>query len=285
LMGTVVGFLSILLAAAAWKMERRVWVRRLAYFVLASVIIQGVIGGMRVRLVNKDIAIVHGVVAQLFFCITAFAAVATSRWWNMAPNLAWSEDYVAGRKLIRIAAITFAALVGQLIIAAVMRHAGAGLAIPDVPLSYGHMIPPTTESGLAAANSHRAFDLNLDPVTLGQIWLQFAHRIGAMIVTACITWLAWIVFRKHRGQTAIVVPITVLCALLLTQITLGVMTVVMRKPADIASAHVACGALLLLTCFTVAARAARLYSRVGRKQAPAMAVSVRTIGSPEFLIA
>src|SRR5438034_6191594 len=48
LMGTVVGMLSIALAVCAWKLEARTWARRLAYCVLAAVIFQGILGGLRV---------------------------------------------------------------------------------------------------------------------------------------------------------------------------------------------------------------------------------------------
>src|SRR5207237_10763431 len=83
LMGTVVGFLAILLAGRALLREgtprRDRW---LAVAVLAAVILQGALGGLRVVLVKLDLAIVHACVAQAFFCLAAFTAVATSRWWN-----------------------------------------------------------------------------------------------------------------------------------------------------------------------------------------------------------
>ena len=50
-----------------------------------------------------------------------------------------------------------------------------------------------------------------------------------------------------------------LLALLLTQLTLGAATVLLRKPADVASAHVAVGALTLMTTFVLAVRAVRLF--------------------------
>src|SRR5215204_5155333 len=59
LMGTVVGLLSIALCVAAWKTEPRRWVRALAMAVLAVVIVQGILGGLRVVLVQLDLAIVH----------------------------------------------------------------------------------------------------------------------------------------------------------------------------------------------------------------------------------
>src|SRR4030095_11397011 len=51
LMGTIGGLLSIALCVAAWKTEPRRWVRWLSILVLGSVILQGVLGGLRVVLV------------------------------------------------------------------------------------------------------------------------------------------------------------------------------------------------------------------------------------------
>src|SRR6476469_4928900 len=86
LMGTVVGMLSIILAVVAWKTEKRMWVRQLAYAVLAAVIFQGVLGGLRVIWVKLDLAIVHACFAQAFFCLAALAALATSQWWIDGPR-------------------------------------------------------------------------------------------------------------------------------------------------------------------------------------------------------
>ena len=58
-MGTVVGLLSIVLCVLAWRTDRRRWVRWLADGVLGAVIFQGVLGGLRVVLVELDLAIVH----------------------------------------------------------------------------------------------------------------------------------------------------------------------------------------------------------------------------------
>src|ERR1043165_2643223 len=75
LMGTVVGMLSIALTIAAWKLEERPWARRLAYSVLAAVIFQGILGGLRVVLVKLDLAVIHACFAQAFFCLAAAMSV------------------------------------------------------------------------------------------------------------------------------------------------------------------------------------------------------------------
>src|SRR3954471_16280120 len=81
LMATVVGILSIALTIVAWRTETRRWVRWLAASTLLAVILQGVLGGLRVVLVKLDLAIVHACIAQAFFCLAALVAVVTSRWW------------------------------------------------------------------------------------------------------------------------------------------------------------------------------------------------------------
>ena len=72
-----------------------------------------------------------------------------------------------------------------------------------------------------------------------------------------------VVLRRHRDQRALVGPALLLAVLIAAQVTLGVFTVLYRKPADVASAHVAVGALLLVATFVLAVRSARLYWRPG----------------------
>src|SRR5439155_9697502 len=137
-------------------------------------------------------------VAQAFFCLAALAAMITSRWWKAAPDFSASEDRPRGARLIACGVAAVSAVYLLLIVGATMRHYDAGLAIPDLPLAYGKIVPPMTSAQLTVANAHRAFDLNLKPVTLGQIWLHFGHRIGAILVTTMILALATLVFRNHR---------------------------------------------------------------------------------------
>jgi cytochrome c oxidase assembly protein subunit 15 len=258
LMATVVGMLSIALTIIAFKTESRRWVRWLAASVLGAVIFQGVLGGLRVVLVELDLAIVHACVAQAFFCLTALVAVVTSRWWIEA-----SPDYSgSSRNLIRLVAACGLAIYLQLIVGAAMRHFEAGLAIPDLPLSYGHVLPPLDQSSLAAANQQR-IAMQLPPVTLGQIWLHFGHRVGAMIVSILLLWMIALTLLREKSSR-VRRPAMYLIALLIVQITLGILTVLMRKPADIASLHVAVGALTLMTTFVLLVRSMRLHSPLWR---------------------
>jgi len=257
LMGSLVGLLSIALTVCAWMTEGRRWVRWLATGVLGAVIFQGVLGGLRVVLVKLDLAIVHACVAQAFFCLATLVVVVTSKWWLAPPPAP-----VADRGVFRLAGALVVIVYLQLIAGATMRHYGAGLAIPDLPLAYGKVLPPVSRAGLELANNARRWDAGLPAVTLAQVWLHFAHRVGALLVTGFATTLIVVAFRRRR--TELFVPALVLGALLATQVTLGVSTVLWRKPADVASLHVAVGALVLMTSFVMAVRSARAnYARFG----------------------
>jgi cytochrome c oxidase assembly protein subunit 15 len=257
LMGTVVGMLSIGLTIAAWKWESRRWVRWVATGVLGAVIFQGVLGGLRVVWVQLDLAIVHACFAQAFFCFAAFTAIVTSKWWIDGPE----PLHPRGKWLIRLAAACVVAIYAQLIVGATMRHYDAGLAIPDLPWAYGKLVPPTDAAGLKSINAARAWESGLKPVSLAQVWLHFGHRLGAVIVSALVTGLVVTVLARKDRPRKLIVPAVLLAVLLVTQLVLGVLTVLYRKPADVASAHVAVGALVLVTTFVLAVRAARLYGR------------------------
>jgi cytochrome c oxidase assembly protein subunit 15 len=262
LMGTVVGMLSIALAITAWRVDKRPWVKWLCAAVLGAVIIQGILGGLRVVLVKLNLAVIHGCLAQAVFCLTALAAAATSRWWHSVGGVADPAPRAASSRppTVALAAIATFLIFGQLIVGALMRHYHAGLAITDLPLAYGKWLPPTDAAGLKGINQMRAWDAggNLEPVTLGQIWLHFGHRLGAIGVTIAVLALVIHTFVRRRDERLLARPAGVLVALLLAQLALGVLVVLYRKPADIASVHVAVGALTLVTTFTMAVRAMRI---------------------------
>ncbi len=259
LMAAVVGLCAIVLTLMAWKVEDRRWVRWLATGVLGAWIFQAVLGGLRVVLVKLDLAIVHACVAQAFFCLATLMAMVTSRRWKEGPQERREEGTV-GRRFIVLAVVCLIVVYGQLIVGATMRHYQAGLAIPDLPWAYGKVLPPFTQEGLKAANRWRAWELNLEPVTLGQIWLHFGHRVGALLVSVLVMSLVLSIWRRHRYLPELLPLAGILAGLLGAQVMLGLLTVYYRKPADIASLHVAVGALVLVTTFVIAVRAMRLYS-------------------------
>ena len=82
LVGSVVGLLTLTLALVIWAVDRRPWLRWLAVGSLGAVILQGVLGGLRVVLVEETLAILHGILAQAFFGLIGSLVLFTSREWS-----------------------------------------------------------------------------------------------------------------------------------------------------------------------------------------------------------
>src|SRR5262245_53094862 len=79
----VVGVATAALALGAWFAERRGWVRKLALIALAGVVLQAIIGGVRVHFpaYKPLIAVPHALIAQSFFGAIVSLAVFTSKSW------------------------------------------------------------------------------------------------------------------------------------------------------------------------------------------------------------
>lgn len=260
LIGTVVGMLAIAFVAAVWIRDSRRWVKWLSVVLLGTIILQGVLGGLRVVWKDLDLAIVHACLAQATFCFMGLTIAVTSKWWTRrsAEYRVLSAERL--RAVIRLAAIATALIYLQLIVGAITRHYEAGLAIPDLPLTYGKWLPPTRLSDLEVINAQRAWyarDLPRDQVkvTLDQIWIHFLHRIGAVLVTVAVAALVGYVLIRCRGDRRLAMRSLMLAGLILTQLTLGVLVVLMRRPFEITSFHVVVGAVTLFTTFYLAVRA------------------------------
>ena len=76
LLGSLVGLLTLALAAALWREGGRL--RWLGLVMVAAVIVQGVLGGLRVVLLKDTLAIVHGCLAQAYFALAVVVALLTS---------------------------------------------------------------------------------------------------------------------------------------------------------------------------------------------------------------
>ena len=241
LVASTVGFLIVVLAIWLYRAEPRPWVRRLGYFALAAVITQGILGGITVLWYLPDaISIAHASLAQIVFCLTTTIALVTSRGWREGyePRIPDPGSRVPARDttLARIAVITTIAIYLQIVIGATMRHTGAGLAIPDFPLAFGHLIPTHWDAKIA---------------------IHFAHRAGALAVTLLIAATSGHVFYHHRRSRELVRPAVLLLLLVAFQITLGALTVLSQKQFIINSLHVVNGALVLVTSLALTLRTHR----------------------------
>jgi cytochrome c oxidase assembly protein subunit 15 len=234
LIASTVGFLIVILAAWLWRAEPRAWVRRLGYAALGAVVTQGILGGITVLWFLPDpISIAHAGLAQIVFCLTLAIAVAESPGWKRGYSP--SSDH-ADATLQRTALVTTLLIYVQILIGATMRHTDAGLAIPDFPLAFGHLIPPMWDAKIA---------------------IHFAHRVGALVVTSAILITTFQVFARFGGRRELRHPAVLLLDLLMAQITLGALTVLTGKQFIINSLHVVTGALVLGTSLVLTLRAYR----------------------------
>ena len=239
LIASTVGFLTIILAIWLWRAEPRRWVRWLGVAALGAVVAQGVLGGITVLFfLPAAISTAHAGLAEIFFCLTVAIALFTSPAWIRGygdsdeagtRNVAGVNDAV----LRRVATTTTILIYTQILIGATMRHTGAGLAIPDFPLMFGHVLPT-----------------HWDP----KIAIHFAHRVGALIVTLAIIATTAHVFYHHRDRRELTRPAALILGLVALQVTLGALTVLSRRDVSINSAHVVVGALVLATSLVITLR-------------------------------
>lgn len=212
--------------------------RWLGMAALAAVVLQGVLGGVRVVWLKDEIGIFHGMLAQTFFVFITLLAIMTSRaflenrWadYEPHPTLRWWALGCAG--------LIFC----QLGLGATMRHEHIGLSIPDFPLAYGQWLPDTSAATMEKINASRV-EAGQMRTTAVQVWVQMAHRFVAVLIAVAVFAFAW---KARRSVRSVRRWSMVWMVMILGQIALGAWTIWSNKAADVATAHMALGALSLL---------------------------------------
>lgn len=266
LIASIVGFMTIILVVWMWFAEERRSVRNLSYLALLAVILQGVLGGLRVTMLKDEIGIFHACLAQAFLGLLVVIAIVTTNFWQTLAN----EDAchaVASRRRVdlarfrtikSLALFTTIAIYIQLALGATMRHQHRDLAILDFPTAYGQWIPDTNANALTKINAWRDARA-LSDVTAFQIWLQMAHRFLAVVIAISIIALCIRIWRNAHEIAALRRLSILWVVLVFSQITLGAWTIWSNKAADIATAHVALGALMLSFGVSIGAIIFRLF--------------------------
>jgi cytochrome c oxidase assembly protein subunit 15 len=241
LIASTVGFLTIILALWIWKGDSRRWLRNLGFAALGAVVLQGVLGGLRVTLLKDEIGVFHACLAQAYFGMLVVIALATSRFWRRIAETAHRP--VPAKGLARIVIGTTIVIYLQLALGATMRHQHRDLSILDFPAAYGRIIPDLSPVKIAEINTWRDARA-LSDVTPFQIWLQLAHRFLALVIATGVI-ASLLLSRKTAGNPGQLAHLSDLWFLLLAgQITLGAWVIWSNKAADIATAHVAIGATM-----------------------------------------
>jgi len=119
LLGAAVGFLSIVLVIVTWRCETRRWVRWMSLAILAGVISQGVLGGLRVVFDERSLALIHGCTGPMFFSLCVAMVVFTSQWWKDAGSQTKKKQPTL---ILRLAIVCTCLAFAQLVIGAIVRH-------------------------------------------------------------------------------------------------------------------------------------------------------------------
>jgi cytochrome c oxidase assembly protein subunit 15 len=242
LIASTVGFLTIVMAVWLWIAEpRRRWLRWFGVATLGSVVAQGLLGGLTVLFfLPAAISTAHAGLAEIFFCMTVAIAIFTSPGWiagysvGADPRLgAADQSGHIGPRLRNLATFATFLIYAQILVGATMRHTGAGLAIPDFPLMFGHLVPDHWSPAIA---------------------IHFTHRVGALLVTLTILTLFAHVWSRYRHRRELMRPASLIVALVAVQVTLGALTVLSRRDPLVNSLHVVCGAMVLTTALVLTLR-------------------------------
>lgn len=246
MIAATVGLLTVIQAVWLQLREPKGFVRKLGWISLAAVIVQGVLGGITVLLfLPKPVSISHAALAEIFLCLNVAIAFFTStHYGRMQQRRGTAANLrVVTRALVAVVFI-------QMLLGAWMRHLGAGLAIPDFPLSFGQLVPPLESMAITA---------------------NFLHRLGALAVVA-VALIAGVKILRD-GQPALRALWIGLVALIAVQVTLGAFTIWTEKNAIVTSFHVAVGAATLALVLVLALTA----SVVSREERGPAALSHREV--------
>ena len=213
-----VGLLTIVLAVWTWRAERRRWMRYLGFGALATVITQGVLGGITVLFyLPPAISSAHAAVAQTFFCIAVCIALFTGqRWVEEQPRVQFD---VSRPSLITLTLLSIFVLYVQLILGAMFRHHGMSW--------WPHVVNAVVVAFVLTWTAVRAISQysQIEAVKKPAIIL-----LGLLIAQLCLGFLAFLT-RVAWGRDA-----------LQPELPMVISTV----------AHVAVGALLLATTVVLA---------------------------------
>ncbi len=264
LLASVVGLVAIGVVIAFFRGDQRRWLRWFSVAALLLVIAQGVLGGVRVGLNDRQLAMAHGCVGPLFFAVTVLMWAATTRsWWEQGATIrrgaAGADSGVPGTPSRRLGglliAIALFAFV-QLFLGAQLRH---------VPVATG----PWAFAALVKLHLAMAGVLTL--MILAALWLTLRGpaaprpiaRLTLAMGLALVGQLGlglgtWLVKYGAPGWAMPLLPDN-----------MGVNLADGMAQTHIATAHSACGALILGLATAAGAYAVRSANPISVPHLPA----------------
>jgi cytochrome c oxidase assembly protein subunit 15 len=210
LIGATVGLLTLALAAALWPRGGRL--RTLGLVAVAAVVVQGILGGLRVVLLADDLAIVHGAAAHAFFALLVTVALLTS------PRMA-TPPAAADRTLRTLAVVAAGLAYLQIVFGALLTHAGR------IDLHLAGALAVFALLPLVTARARRTGDVVAVPAArllLVLLGLQLLLGVGAYLARFSPIWIpggqvtVLVVPVVHRLVAALILAATVVLALRFT---------------------------------------------------------------------
>jgi cytochrome c oxidase assembly protein subunit 15 len=218
-----IGLLTIILAIWTQRSDRRPWMRKLGWLALVLVIVQGVLGGLTVRMfLPWYISTAHAMVAQTFFSLIVLMAIFQGRRWIESEPAQLTPS--SGINLRQLSVLATLCVYMQLFLGGAFRHGGM------------HFYPHLIGAGIATiVLLFTALRTVTGYPTSPRLRAPAFAILGLLIIQLCLGFGAYmtrVVWGKDAPQ-----PL----------------------PSMIATtvAHVAVGALLLAHCFMLGAQAFR----------------------------
>ena len=199
-LASIVGILAIIMVIVSSCTEKRRWAHRLGWLFLLLVVSQGILGGVRVLLDERVMAMVHGIVGPAIFALACYLVMINSRSWETAGEEALKHPF-RGRWLRRAAWGLLILSYVQLIVGAQIRHA-----LPDwrpnlfLSFVHTHLLFATLITGLilliAAAvflsRYRRTTDFSAPALSLVFcVLLQVLLGLGTWVATFALPWQEW----------------------------------------------------------------------------------------------
>jgi cytochrome c oxidase assembly protein subunit 15 len=220
LLGALVGLTTVTLAVHLARVETRASVKRAAFLAVALVVVQGIMGGLRVTEKSIGLAVVHGVTAQVFLSFLVAIAVVSGNPWRGDRAPTRSPRARADR---RIASIAVAALLVQIVLGAIQRHLAMGLML--------HIVSAFIVAALTIAAGVRAWGFYPDDPVLKRAGLVVIHATATQLALGFCAWIArgawtsgslseaWkvVVTTLHQGTGALLLAAAVTLRLWLTR--------------------------------------------------------------------
>jgi heme a synthase len=247
-------------------------VKVLAAGAFVAILLQAVLGGLTVLfLLPPAISSAHAALAEIVFALTAVVALMCSETWkeisskvdapradlqrtdgaarplsySFEENLRISSKGEKALSAFRWTVLATVAVYIQIVLGAVMRHTGAGLAIPDFPTFFGSWLP------------------SLSDLSRPGVPIHLAHRLGSIVVVVLVARAATVLAEVPSPRLATVGAGW--AGLVCLQAILGATSIWSAKAVPLTVAHLAVGALCWVTGVLLSvALAAGFSDKLGR---------------------